>query len=433
MVLPPGQRGLGASPSNDFAAAGARMPPADVARATAQWRAFLANAPAHPGEAVFAGRGVVIGGGGLRYMVPAWVALHALRRANCTLPVEIWLPAHEAPPAGSGIEDALRRLGATLRTTDDILPHASSVVFSRYAFKAAALLFSRFEEVLWLDADNVALRDPEAAIFDSDAFRTSAAGMLLWRDHWAPSAAPDAARVLQLDANVPIMPPWTCESGQLAMHKRRAWEVALLALFMNLQAPLYYRLLSSYLGAGDKETWPAAAAALRRPAAWVAAPPGAAGVAWPPGGDAARPTAVRSNAMLQHAPEGVGGELLFVHNNYFKWTLADIASDGSSEDEPPRRWRVMTPPGWDAESAAQAEAAGARTAWLPAPAALRDTEAAAWRALRALRCAPWFDAYAAERRTRHGEVMPDRIAGESAVFKGVVLSEHAGGRFKPRG
>ncbi len=426
VVLPPGQRGLGASPSNDFVAAGARMPASDVARATAQWRSFLAAVPAYP--ALFAGRGVVIGGGGLRYMVPAWVALQSLRRANCTLPVEIWLPAHEAPPAGSGIEAAMRRLGATVRTTDDILP---GVAFSRYAFKAAALLFSRFEEALWLDADNVALRDPEAAIFESDAFRASAAGMLLWRDHWAPSAAPDAARVLQLDGAASIvMPPWTCESGQLAMHKRRGWEPALLALFMNLQAPLYYRLLSSYLGAGDKETWPAAAAALRRPAAWVAAPPGAAGVAWPPGDDAQRPTAVRSNAMLQHAPEGSGGELLFVHSNYFKWTLADIDGFG---DEPPRRWRVMTPPGWDAESAATAEAAGARTAWLPAPALLRDTEAAAWRAVRALRCAPWFDAFAAERRQRHGEVMADRIAGETAVFKGVVLSEHAGGRFKPRG
>jgi hypothetical protein len=69
------------------------------------------------------------------------------------------------------------------------------------------------------------------------------------------------------------------ESGQLLAHKGTAWGALLMTLFLNLQAPLYYRLLCSYMGAGDKETWRFAAgmAGGASPAS-VTQPPGSAGV-----------------------------------------------------------------------------------------------------------------------------------------------------------
>ncbi len=356
-------------------------------------------------------------------MVPAWVALRALRRANCSLPVEIWFPAHEAPAPGSGLARALGRMGAAVRSADEVLPGGSALLFTRYTFKVVALLFSRFEEALWLDADNVAVRDPAQLVFDRPAFQST--GLLLWRDYWAPSHAPDAAGVMGLSPG--DMPAVTCESGQLALRKRQAWRPALLALFMNLQAPLYDRLLCSYMGAGDKETWPAAAAALGAPAAWVATPPGAAGVLAP--GDE---RALVSNTMLQHAPDG---GLLFIHSNYFKWDL-DVGRSGGDAAEP-RRWQFITPPSWDVEAAAAAYAAGAPpAALLPALPALRpysDPEAAAWADVRALRCAPWFAAYAHERRVRGGDLMPDHLEGGARrTFPGVRLEDHAGGEHVPR-
>ncbi len=69
-------------------------------------------------------------------MVPAWVALRALRRANCTLPVEVWFPAHEAPPPGSGLAAALGALGAAVRSADEVLPGGSAQLFTRYTLKA---------------------------------------------------------------------------------------------------------------------------------------------------------------------------------------------------------------------------------------------------------------------------------------------------------
>lgn len=120
-----------------------------------------------------------------------------------------------------------------------------------------------------MDADNVALRDP-TSLFDWPPYTravrpppppaapppTPSQGLLLWPDFWPPSAAPDAlrvapeaARALAAGANA------SDESGQLVAHKARAWRPLLLALFVNLQAPLYYRLLSNYMGTGDKESW----------------------------------------------------------------------------------------------------------------------------------------------------------------------------------
>jgi hypothetical protein len=36
------------------------------------------------------GRGIVMIGGGLRYMTSAWVAVHMIRRSGCRLPIEMW-------------------------------------------------------------------------------------------------------------------------------------------------------------------------------------------------------------------------------------------------------------------------------------------------------------------------------------------------------
>lgn len=51
-----------------------------------QLRAFAAaaggGALSYPGGDVFAGRGVVMVGGGLKYMVPLWIAVHQLRHTG---------------------------------------------------------------------------------------------------------------------------------------------------------------------------------------------------------------------------------------------------------------------------------------------------------------------------------------------------------------
>lgn len=36
------------------------------------------------------GRGIVLIGGGLRYIFSAWVAVHLIRGSGCQLPIEMW-------------------------------------------------------------------------------------------------------------------------------------------------------------------------------------------------------------------------------------------------------------------------------------------------------------------------------------------------------
>lgn len=73
-----------------------------------------------------------------------------------------------------------------------------------------------YQQVLFLDADNMAVRDP-SPLFGAAGYNAS--GALLWPDYWESSAAPDISDVLGLVAKA--LPSSTFESGQMVLHKRR--------------------------------------------------------------------------------------------------------------------------------------------------------------------------------------------------------------------
>ena len=56
-------------------------------------------------------------GGGLRYFVPLWVSLTALRAVGCSLPVEVFFPYSELPDDDAAA--ALAGLGARVREACD--------------------------------------------------------------------------------------------------------------------------------------------------------------------------------------------------------------------------------------------------------------------------------------------------------------------------
>ena len=60
--------------------------------------AFVRAAPPYPAGR-FAGRGIVVCGGGEKYFPCAWVCLRMLRRVGCGLPVELWHIGQEELPA----------------------------------------------------------------------------------------------------------------------------------------------------------------------------------------------------------------------------------------------------------------------------------------------------------------------------------------------
>ena len=68
--------------------------------------------------------------------------------------------------------------------------------------------------MIFLDSDNVAIRDPEM-LFESNGYQQT--GAVLWPDYWQSSAAPD----LQLILDVPSLADNTFESGQMVFDKKR--------------------------------------------------------------------------------------------------------------------------------------------------------------------------------------------------------------------
>ena len=294
--------------TTDFVASGVRIPIIHRLRLRERVDTFLRDAPSANGA--FRGRGIVIVGSAsnAKYSTAYWIALHSLRRTGaCALPVEIWFPKGELPTCEQA--KAMRALGATPRSFERSFERLAK---NRFAYKLLAVAMSEFDQVLYMDADNIALTANVCRLFDTseDYART---GALLWQDFWSSSAAPDLFDVLPsspaLDFN------GTHESGQFLVHKSRVWRALALALFMNAYPEIFSPLSGNYMGWGDKEFLASALAATKTPFARVSRLPQHVGVA------VHDRISIWGNAMLQFDDADVP---LFLHANVGKIVARDF-------------------------------------------------------------------------------------------------------------
>ena len=196
--------------------------------------------PYPPGR--FAGRGIVICAGGVSIFTNAYVLIHVLRRHfHCRLPIELW---HFGPAEVSPRMRALaRELDVETIDAHAVFAENSTHLIDGWQLKIYALMWSRFEQVLLLDADIVPTRDP-ACVFDWPEF--AATGAVLWPD--IVDLAVDnfiwAACGLEPRAMAGI------ESGQVLLDKARHWGALQVTLHLNERAKYYYQIIY-----GDKETW----------------------------------------------------------------------------------------------------------------------------------------------------------------------------------
>ena len=180
----------------------------------------LKSIPPYPQE-LYKGRGIVILAGG-RFSPFATTGMGMLREIGCTLPVEIWMKDKQEEKAG-WCKD-IKQDGMVCRRLSDYMD--TSKMESGYQLKVNSILFSSFEHILFLDADNVPVNNPDA-IFDARTYTDT--GVILWPDYWKHSGAPflpfevglsdDASEILRQDQ--------TAESGQLVWDKKRHWKVSL--------------------------------------------------------------------------------------------------------------------------------------------------------------------------------------------------------------
>jgi hypothetical protein len=236
----------------------------------------------------FSGRGIVICAGGARLITCAWVTINALRRVvGCTLPVELW---HIGPGELGELEAALfSELDVQVIDALRLTPTWPARILGGWELKAYALVHSRFEQVLLLDADNVAVVDP-GALFELPDFVRS--GAIAWPD------------VERLTRENPIWeacgvafrsePAW--ETGQFLVDKARSWRPLQIALHMNMHSDTFY--VHTH---GDKDTFHLA---------WLMA-----GAAWAMPEHPARTT---TTGIYQRDFQG---NLVFQHRSGAKWRL----------------------------------------------------------------------------------------------------------------
>ena len=235
----------------------------------------------------FEGRGIVICAGGPRLFTGAWVSISILRELGCKLPIEVWHlgTAELGPP----MQAMLKALGAEAVDAFEVARRHPSEPFHGWSLKSYAVRHSRFQEVMLVDADNAAARDP-TFLFDDPAYLST--GALFW---------PDICRISadNLIWNISGLQPddGPCfESGQMVIDKARSWSALCLADWLNRRSQDVYVVVY-----GDKDTFLIAWRMLDRPYALIPHSP------------------LRDkDSLIQSGPDG---EPLFYHRTNAKWLL----------------------------------------------------------------------------------------------------------------
>jgi alpha 1,2-mannosyltransferase len=207
-------------------------------------------------------RGVVMTAGGA-YFGMAITSVRMLRRTGSALPVEVFLDSWKDYDIQT-CEVILPELGARCLVLADIwqtTPQLGALL--KYQFKVFALLFSSFQDILFLDADAFPAHKPDA-LLDVEPYKST--GLVTWPDFWVSTTSHylyDIAGVAEpsLDARR------ASESGIMVFSKKMHAPSLLLALYYNYYGPKHYYPLFSQgaQGEGDKETFLHAAMALDEP------------------------------------------------------------------------------------------------------------------------------------------------------------------------
>ncbi|KAI4145070.1 MAG: hypothetical protein LQ340_006432 [Diploschistes diacapsis] len=249
---------------------GLSMPSTDVLKMRDLHTKFVANMsqklPSYFPTQKAPKRGIVTVAGGYHFPI-FFVSLRMLRRTGTNLPIEVFLPT-EDDYEPEMCEEILPQYNAKCITLTSVFnsgdgTHKPAKGIVKFQYKIFSILFSSFEEVLFLDSDSFPLQNPDP-LFDSAPFKET--GMITWPDIWAISTSP----IYYLISNQPpprISERASMESGQIMVSKKRHHQTLVLSSYYNYHGPdLYYDLLcQGGNGIGDKETFHPAATALGLP------------------------------------------------------------------------------------------------------------------------------------------------------------------------
>lgn len=174
-----------------------------------------------------------------------YAIVRTLRFLGCALPVEVWIDPTEMTAKHSTVVELVKYYNVVVRVIED--PNAS-----KFHAKPYAIYHSRFESVLWLDSDNIPVRDP-TYMFETPEFIKY--GAIFWPDFWRPAIG-TPFNVHQQSAlwtllDMPFTNMFEQESGQFLLNRSRSHVALSKLMFYSSHMP---RLITDWrLVWGDKD------------------------------------------------------------------------------------------------------------------------------------------------------------------------------------
>ncbi|GMF20800.1 unnamed protein product [Phytophthora fragariaefolia] len=267
-----------------------------------------------------------------KLVASAYATIRTLRDVlGCRLPIEVWYRPDEMNKFPEGLEmlkNLTRKNNSTRELTFQEINHPKAV---RFNAKIYAIYHSTFDEVLFLDADNVPVRDPTYLFETTEFVRT---GAVFWPDYWHPGHTIffiNAESLVWQLLDMPFVDMFEQESGQVLVDRRRHAAPLELVSFYGFHEPSYFSRMK--LAWGDKDMFRFAWLKLNVPFHMIQSPPSVAGRMFG--------TSFCGMTMVQHDTDG---EILFLHRNQMKLTgkpmtdLSDELQKNVDEYPDPAMW-----------------------------------------------------------------------------------------------
>ena len=211
-------------------------------------------------------RGIVITSKGELFGI-AVTAILMIRRVGSKLPIQLFLDSADKRQQQT-CNDSLGALDVQCFNFDDFLQVSESSQrktpkLERFQFKVFSLIFSSFQDILFLDADAFPVKNPDH-LFDVEPYKSH--GLVTWPDFWVPTISPLFYEIAEAEMPNVTITSRASESGVILYNKAEHAESLLLAAYYNFYGKYYFQLQSQGAwGSGDKETFMQSALALGKP------------------------------------------------------------------------------------------------------------------------------------------------------------------------
>ena len=148
-----------------------------------EWESFVETIPERPRKKGYKEKGIVYTcySGIFR---PTLLSIMLLRKTGCKLPIEVWHNGNELNDKDTKLLQSMENITVMdIKMVNDtrFSFHNHTEGDKMFEMKGASILYTRFDQLLFLDGDNIPVRDP-TFLFTSLPFLDT--GAIFWKDFW---------------------------------------------------------------------------------------------------------------------------------------------------------------------------------------------------------------------------------------------------------